>query len=162
MKQTILTLIIGLVIFSLFSCTQKKTTNNFDVQFFEGRWTYRSLHNFPIDTPFCNLEFATAVMKFEKMSGDTIIGILDMGDFGILNLHGNIIRDNNSTTFQFQGDGVPNSNTNGWQYNYQGYVVPKWTNGINQVDACVGSVIRSKDHGNSKAGKSASFFMIRQ
>jgi hypothetical protein len=161
MKQAKLTLAIGLLVI-LFSYNQPKPDNNSDAKFFEGRWTYRSLHNFPIDTSFCNLEFATAVMIFEKTKGDSIVGILDMGDFGKLNLHGKTINDNHSITFNFQGDGIPNTNTNGWQYNYHGYVVPKWINGIKQVEACVGSVIRSKDHGNSKAGKTASFYMNRQ
>lgn len=130
--------------------------------FFTGSWTYRSLINAPMNTPFADLEFATAVMRFQRTAGDSIFGILDMGPGWALNLKGKTTTCNGSTTFYIQGDGVPNTNTANWQYNYQGYIVPKWRNGVGQVETCVGSVIRAKPHGNAKAGMTASFYMTRQ
>ena len=162
MKSAIHLLAIGLLITVLFACNNKAPSNQFNSKYFDGNWTYRSLHNFPIDTPFCNLEFATAVMRFQKHSEDSIFGVLDMGEGYTLNLKGKLTTCNGSTTFYIQGEGVQNSNTDNWEYDYQGYVVSKWKNGLNQVDACVGSVIRSKPHGNAKAGKTASFYMVRQ
>lgn len=137
-------------------------TEKFDAKFFEGNWTYRSLHNAPINTAFSQLEFATAVMRFQKTSEDTITGVLDMGTGFALKLEGKLSSSNGSTTFYIEGKGIPGTSTANWEYDYQGYVVPKWKNGINQKDTCVGSVIRSKPHGAAKAGDTASFYLVRQ
>ena len=161
MKQAIQLLTTGLIVTILFACNNN-SREKFDSKYFQGNWTYRSLLNLPIDTPFCHLEFATAVMRFQKKSGDSIFGILDMGEGMSLNLKGILSSSYGTTSFYIEGDGVPNSGTDNWEYDYQGYVVSKWTNGINQVDACVGSVIRAKPHGAAKAGKTASFYMVRQ
>ena len=88
MKRVIQLSAIGLFVLVLFACNNNKQPDQFDSKFFDGNWTYRSLHNFPIDTPFCNLEFATAVMRFQKHSGDSIFGVLDMGEGFSLNLKG--------------------------------------------------------------------------
>lgn len=167
----------GLILIVLISCTGNKLKESFDTKLFNGNWVYRSLLNIPDENvPFSrvdtsekkeckctsDLEFATAVMKFDKTTKDSIFGILDMGQYGILNLSGKITLTEDIITFELQGDGVPNSNTNGWQYNYRGFVIRKWENGINQLDACVGSVIRSKDHSRAKAGKTASFYMVKK
>lgn len=139
-----------------------KQPNQFDSKYFGGNWTYRSLHNAPANTPFSNLEFATAVMRFTKHSGDSFWGVLDMGTGYALNLTGKLTSSNGTTAFYIQGLGVPNTGTANWEYDYQGYVVPKWKNGVQQVDTCVGSVIRAKPHGNAKAGQTASFYIVRQ
>jgi hypothetical protein len=47
--------------------------------------------------------------------------------------------------------------TDGWEYDYVGYLASTWPNGIGQVPAIVGTVIRAKPHGQSKAGFVASF-----
>src|SRR5438552_3839765 len=111
MKQTIQLLATGLIVTVIFACnnSNSKLTAQFDSKFFEGNWTYRSLHNYPIDTPFCNLEFATAVMRFQKIAGDSIFGVLDMGEGYALNLKGKLTSCNGSTIFYIQGDGVPNT-----------------------------------------------------
>jgi len=154
--------ITGLISSIIIICCNKKSQPAFDNKFFKGTWTYRSLNNYPIDTPFCHLEFATAVMKFDSISNDSIFGILDMGEGSALNLKGKINLCDTVYSFYIRGIGVPNSSTDNWEYDYQGYVIPKWKNGINQVDACVGSVIRAKPHGSSKAGKTASFYITKK
>jgi hypothetical protein len=164
---------LSVLLFGMYGCTSNNNSNNKTIsktnelksstsEYFKGNWTYRSLHNFPIDTPFCDLEFATAVMRFERIDKDSIFGILDMGDGYALNLKGKVKTCDDATTFYIEGPGVPGTNTDGWEYDYQGYVVPKWGKGVNQVDACVGSVLRAKPHDQSKAGKTASFYMVRQ
>lgn len=95
-----------------------KTPVPFEAKLLEGNWTYRSLHNAPANTPFSNLEFATAVMRFTKTTGDSIFGILDMGTGYTLNLKGKLTTCNGSATFYIEGTGVPNSNTANWQYDY--------------------------------------------
>ncbi len=89
MKRIIQLSAIGLLVAVIFAFNSNKKIDQFDSKYFDGNWTYRSLHNFPIDTPFCNLQFATAVMRFKKHSRDSIFGVLDMGKGFALNLEGN-------------------------------------------------------------------------
>ena len=51
-----------------------------------------------------------------------------------------------------------------WVYDYVGYLVPGWPNGVNQTPAIVGSVIRTLPHSNGQAaaGYVASFVAVRQ
>ena len=162
MKRIIYGLPIILFAVTLFAFSGNHIVGQSDAGFFKGNWTYRSLRNLPMGTPFTNLKFAEAVMRFQRISGDSIFGVLDMGPGYALNLKGKITSSNNSISFYIQGDGVPNTGTANWEYDYQGYVTPKWTNGVNQVDACTGSLIRTKPHDGAKAGETASFYMIRQ
>lgn len=162
MKRTIQVSATGLLFVIIAAFNSNKGPAQFDSKYFNGNWTYRSLHNAPANTPFANLEFATAVMRFKNNSGDSIFGVLDMGPGYALNLRGKLITGNGTTTFYIEGHGVPNTSTANWEYDYQGYIVPKWKNGIQQADACTGSVIRSKPHGNAKAGQTATFYLVRQ
>ena len=40
-----------------------------------------------------------------------------------------------------------------WVYDYEGYLVPAWPNGVGQVPAIVGSVIRTTPHSGGKPGR---------
>ncbi|MFI5142310.1 MAG: hypothetical protein ACHQII_08135, partial [Bacteroidia bacterium] len=89
--------------------------------------------------------------------------VLDMGSFGKLIITGKIYYCNSAiSNFELQGNGIEGTSTNGWIYNYYGFIVPEWKQGVNQVDAVVGSVVRTVDHGQSKAGKVASFYLVRR
>jgi hypothetical protein len=142
-------------------CTNKSSQGGSNISL-DGKWTYRSLHNYPIDSPFCNLEFATAVMHLKIDSQNSISGLLDMGPGYSLKLNGNAVMSDTTTSFFLQGLGIPNTKTENWEYDYRGLTIKRWKEGINQVDACVGSVIRVKPHGSAKAGKTASFYLVRQ
>lgn len=156
-------IIIGL---TLFICCDEKQA--FDNNFINGEWVYRSMHNIPNENiPFCeqdslecknNLEFATAIMRLASKDG-IIDGELDMGKWGKLKVTGQF---NSKTNFNITGNGLKNTSTEGWIYNYNGYIIPKWQCGIDQKDALVGSVIRSADHGTSLKGKVASFYMVKK
>jgi hypothetical protein len=50
----------------------------------------------------------------------------------------------NPAAVRFQGKGVIDGNE--WIYNYIGYVVPPWQNGINEKPAIVGSIVRVVPH----------------
>lgn len=141
-----------------------KSSNSIDSNFITGSWTYRSLLNNPDDTiQFNNLEFAVAIMKLRRMKNDSITGELDMGEAGMLKMSGFLQYCANGTgQFELQGTGIPGTNTQGWIYDYRGFIVPKWQQGINQEDALVGSLVRAANHGNSKAGVVASFYMVRR
>jgi hypothetical protein len=51
-----------------------------------------------------------------------------------------------------------------WVYDYIGYLVPIWPNGVDQRAAIVGSVIRTVPHSNgqARAGYTASFIAVKQ
>ena len=133
-----------------------------------GDWVYRSTLNIPDENvPFCkadstgcasDIEFATAVMRL-KSEGKKIAGILDMGSFGKLTLEGNFV---SSNSFQITGTGLINTSTQGWIYDYFGYTIPSWEQGVDQKETLVGSVVRSADHGNAKKGKVASFYLVKK
>jgi hypothetical protein len=61
-----------------------------------------------------------------------------------------------------EGKGVDDTPTAGWRYDHQGFIMPTWSNGINQAFVITGSVIRVTDHGNAKAGYVGAFFMVKQ
>ncbi|WP_298325525.1 hypothetical protein [uncultured Dokdonia sp.] len=155
-----------LLLFGTFSCNTEK--DKVDNNFISGEWVYRSMHNIADEKiPFCeqdstdcknNLEFATAIMRLNSKNG-IINGELDMGQWGKLKMTGKF---NSSTNFELSGNGIPNTSTQGWVYDYNGYTIPDWQYGINQKDALVGSVIRSTDHGTSLKGKVASFYMVKK
>jgi hypothetical protein len=106
MKQTIQLLATVIIVTIIFACNNSIPSDQFDSKFFEGNWTYRSLRNIQDEKiPFCEantsitkkdsclckspLEFATAVMRFKSSKGDSIFGILDMGEGFALNLRVN-------------------------------------------------------------------------
>lgn len=162
MKQIIFILLFSM---GLTSCSNRDQTGNKDIS---GEWVYRSVLNIPDENvPFCTndstgctseLEFATALMMLQS-SGDSITGELDMGEYGKLELTGNFVSEN---SFRITGTGLKGTNTDGWIYDYFGYTVPMWENGVNQKNTLVGSVIRTADHGNAKKGKVASFYLVKK
>ena len=66
---------------------------------------------------------------------------------------------------RFQGVGIVSGEK--WIYDYEGYLVPDWPNGVDQVPAIVGSVIRTIPHSGSQpntvhpAGVVGSFYAGR-
>jgi hypothetical protein len=65
--------------------------------------------------------------------------------------------------FSIRGTGRPDTATAGWEYHYAGHLTRQWPNGINQVPALVGSVMRAKSHGEAApAGYVAPFIAVKQ
>ena len=66
---------------------------------------------------------------------------------------------------RFQGVGQVKGEQ--WIYDYEGYLVPDWPNGVDQIAAIVGSVIRTIPHSGSQpgtvnpAGVVASFYAVK-
>lgn len=56
-------------------------------------------------------------------------------------------------SFRFQGTGIVGGSE--WIYDYQGYMIKPWPNGVNQVPALVGTIVRTIPHPSSD-GKSTS------
>ncbi len=133
-----------------------------------GTWTYRSFHNNP--TPVGNdankaldLIFAEAVFTFEIPSKTTLKGALDWPGGG-LDLQGTIRPgvEGAMPTVEIVGTGRAGTGTAGWEYDYYGQLAYRWPNGVDQVPAFVGSVIRAKPHGSAPAGYVASFIAVKR
>jgi len=129
---------------------------------FKGTWTYRSFLSSPdITVDFNKLEFARATLLIERAPFGVLRGKLSFGD-DYLALKGRISY-GNPFTARFQGKGATKG-TKGWIYDYLGYLVPMWPNGVDQRPAIVGTVIRTVPHsdGMAKAGVVASFIAVLQ
>jgi hypothetical protein len=133
-----------------------------------GKWTYRSFRNDP--TPVdgdpnkaLGLFFAEAEFSFEAVSDTTFKGVIDWGSGG-LDLSGTIKPGGADTPVAFAiiGLGRPGSQTDGWEYDYNGCVAYKWPAATSQVPALVGSLIRAKPHNGGAAGYTASFIAVKK
>jgi hypothetical protein len=134
-----------------------------------GKWTYRSY----LDSPALvggdakkalALIFGEGVYTLATPSHDVVAGTLDMGGGFVLDLKGTVRAAANETplTVAIYGTGRLNTPTAGWEYDYRAYLAYEWPNGVKQVPALVGSVIRAKPHGGQPAGVVASFIAVKQ
>jgi hypothetical protein len=109
------------------------------------------------------LIFGEGVMTFDPPSGNTISGNFDMGGGYVLDLKGTMQRlSSGDITLEVFGTGRSGTPTANWEYDYRAFMTPKWPNGINQIPALVGTVIRAKPHDGAPAGVVASFIAIKQ
>jgi hypothetical protein len=111
-----------------------------------------------------SLVFGEGIMTFDPPSGNAISGNLDMGGGYVLDLKGTIQPSAGTDVLVLEifGTGRAGTPTENWEYDYKAFTTPKWPNGINQIPAFVGTVIRAKPHGSSPAGVVASFVSIKQ
>jgi hypothetical protein len=110
-----------------------------------------------------DLIFAEATFPFDLFSDTELNGIIDWGSGG-LDLKGSIrpAAGGVPLTMDIVGRGRPGSQTAGWKYDYYAYLAYEWPNGVSQIPALVGTVIRAKSHGSAPAGYVASFIAVRQ
>jgi hypothetical protein len=135
-----------------------------------GKWTYRSFLNDPAqvttdpDTAaekLLALLFAEAVFTFEIPNDTTLTGAIDW-DGGGLDLLGKISDHGGAPVVVIIGTGRAGTGTANWEYDYHGELAYQWPNGVNQVPAIVGNVIRAKPHNGNPAGVVASFIAVKQ
>jgi hypothetical protein len=131
---------------------------------FVGSWTYRSFLNDPdVNKAFNDLEFGRGTILIEEAPMQALKGTIG-GPGWSLTLKGARAY-GNPMHVRFQGVGIVNGEK--WIYDYEGYLVPDWPNGVNQVPAIVGSVIRAIPHSGSQpntvhpAGVVGSFYAVR-
>ena len=135
-----------------------------------GNWTYRSYHNDPslvgddADKALAMI-FGEGVFTFAMKGRTKLTGKLDMGSNYVLTLTGEVRKGRGANPFSLHtiGLGVPNSPTEGWRYDHYSWLAHEWPDGIDQVPALVGTVVRVNAHGpQSPAGVTASFIAVRQ
>lgn len=133
-----------------------------------GSWTYRSFRNDPNPVggdpqKALGLFFAEADFHFTASSESEFKGVIDWGSGG-LDLTGTINAGSADTPIAFAivGIGRSGTQTDGWEYDYNGCLAYKWPQGANQIPSLVGTVIRAKPHNGAPAGYSASFIAVRK
>ncbi len=131
---------------------------------FTGKWTYRSLLNDPgINKEFNDLEFGRGTIEIYEDAMQLLAGVIG-GPGWSLRLKGS--REYGTPMrVRFQGVGLVSGEQ--WIYDYEGYLVNHWPNGVQQRPAIVGSVIRTIPHSGgtpgsvSPAGVIASFYAVK-
>ncbi len=127
------------------------TTSNLVPEILTGLWTYRSFLSDPnLDADFNSLEFGRGNIKIHEAPMQTLHGLI-YGPGWELKLSGSIGY-GNPFTLQFQGKGVVGGAE--WIYNYVGYYIPNWVNGVDQRPAIVGTICRVIPHPTGNKGQS--------
>src|SRR5713101_3194479 len=104
---------------------------------FVGNWTYRSFLNDPdVNKAFNDLEFGRGTIVIEEAPMQSLHGTIG-GPGWSLALKG-ARQYGNPMHARFQGVGIINGEQ--WIYDYDGYLVPDWPNGVDQIPAIAGSV----------------------
>ncbi|HNP26314.1 MAG TPA: hypothetical protein PKM20_06220 [Nitrosomonas sp.] len=108
-----------------------------------GTWTYRSfLSNPDVGADFNSLEFGRGNIRIDPGPMQKFDGLI-YGSGWKLDLKGSIGY-GDSFNVRFQGVGVVGGAQ--WIYDYKGYLIPDWPNGIDQRPALVGSIVRTIAH----------------
>jgi hypothetical protein len=126
-----------------------------------GTWSYRSfVNNADLAVTFDSLRFGVGTLDLTEPTFGQLSGTLG-GSGWSLALAGHYTYGNPHHA-RFQGSGDIGGEH--WVYDYVGYLVPAWPNGVGQTPAIVGSVIRTVPHSNGQAasGFVASFVAVRQ
>lgn len=137
-----------------------------------GQWTYRSYHNRPmvmLDDDNAaeialSLVFGEGIITLGEPVGGKITGVLDLGGQYQLDMAGTATPSANGgpVTVQLVGTGRAGTPTAGWEYRYHGFLSPSWENGVKQIPALTGTVLRFKQHGQSQAGYTVSFIAVKR
>jgi hypothetical protein len=129
---------------------------------FKGTWHYRSFLNDPGNTQPNDLLFGEGMFTFVDSPVGTLAGTADFGGGLTMKFRGATAL-GNPMSLRFQGVGTGATNKD-WVYDYVGWLVPAWPNGVKQVDAIVGSVVRTMphNHGQNPAGVVVSFYAVRK
>jgi hypothetical protein len=131
-----------------------------------GSWLYRSFFNRPepITTPqqALDLIFGEGEFDIAAAANGKIAGTLSFGPSAVLDVDGTYQELATTVSVRMTGRGRAGTQTAGWVYDYIGFAVPQWPDGVNQRRTIVGSVIRTVPHNNQPAGVTASFVMVRK
>ena len=131
---------------------------------FVGTWAYRSfLNDADVNKAFNDLEFGRGTIVIEEAPMQSLKGTIG-GPTWSLTLKGARAYGN---PMHARCQGVGQVKGEQWIYDYEGYLVPDWPNGVDQIAAIVGSVIRTIPHSGDQpgtvnpAGVVASFYAVK-
>lgn len=135
---------------------------------FAGTWTYRSFLNNPATVgndpnKLVALLFAEGIWTVKDAPATVFDGKLSFGTGNVMDLKGVVspAKDGVPPHAHIVGQGRPGTPTEHYFYDYDGSLTEHWPNGVNQVPAITGSVIRVKPHDGNPAGLVASFIAIK-
>jgi|SRR5690349_15944141 hypothetical protein len=138
-----------------------------------GYYTYRSFLNRqdPVDD-FNRIRFAEAELFLNVQIDGTIFGTLSFPaepgaqEKQFMDINGKVENLLDQLTFEFDGQGRPNTEIFDYLYRYSGTVAHTWEKGTDQKLSLVGTVLRVQDHGSgtqiAKAGATASFVAVQR
>ncbi len=129
-----------------------------------GHWTYRSFMNNPdVDKDFNALEFGRGELIIEELAQGLFEGRLSFGDTYQFRLRGIADLSSFPAVIRFQGVG-DTTDSKAQIYDYTGFFVPTWSNGVDQRPAIVGSTVRTVAHngGRARAGVVGSFIALKR
>lgn len=129
---------------------------------FVGSWSYRSwLNDTDLSTEPNDLLFGKGIIEIVEAPPTVLRGTIG-GQSWSLDLHGSRSY-GNPMTVRFRGKGVVSGSE--WIYAYVGYLVPEWSDGVQQKTAMVGSIVRVIPHpsngGTAPAGVVASWYAVK-
>lgn len=116
-----------------------------------GTWTYRSFLSDPnVNADFDSLEFGRGNIQINPAPMQVFDGRI-YGPGWQLELSGSIGY-GNPYNVRFQGKGVVSGAE--WIYDYRGWLVPDWVNGVAQRPSIVGTIVRTIPHPTGPNGQS--------
>jgi hypothetical protein len=132
---------------------------------FVGIWSYRSFLNDPdLNIDVSKLLFGAGTLTITEAAVEILEGTIGTPGSWMLTLKGSR-QYGTPYRARFQGKGTVEGEL--WIYDYECYLVPHWPNGVEQVPALVGSVVRTIPHSGGKpgtvspAGVVASFYAVK-
>ena len=139
------------------------------VEALTGTWRYRSFRNNPTFR-FEDCRQCSDLSALFFGQGDLVIDDFAPGEFSgrLIFAPGSEMAlvgassFGNPFTIRFQGRGV-SEGIRDFVYDYVGYLVPVWPNGVDQRPAIVGSIVRTEPHsGGAEPGEVASWIAVKQ
>ncbi|MER9676057.1 hypothetical protein [Mesorhizobium sp. M0208] len=132
-----------------------------------GIWTYRSFLNVPGNVgDFGKLTVWEAELSLEVSEDGHIYGLLGerpdlcVGTEPYLLVEGTVIP-GNPAVISWRAKGKPQSEYDGWIYDYRGYLSPEWPDAPRNRPTIVGTVTRTVAHNGAPAGSVFSFVAVK-
>ena len=128
-----------------------------------GAWSYRSFVDNPdLEKDFNDLELGRGELTIEHFAPGIFVGRLSFGETYQFRLRG-VVDMTPPCSIRFTGLG-DTGDSKGQVYDYVGFFVPTWSNGVDQRPALVGSTVRTVAHngGRAKAGMVGTFVALKR
>lgn len=142
---------------------------------FSGDWTYRSFLNLPDEIPNSDTALLSVILfgqgdlRLEADAGGGFDGsTLSFGPGYPMSITGESEPGSDAPgrerppAIKLRAVGESGTQTDGWIYDYIGYLAPAWPNGVGQLATIVGTVIRVVPHNGEPAGVVASFVAVKR